>query len=230
MPETTPRVCAAALMLALALAVTSCDGQPLATTEIRYELRVEMTVDGRPVTASTVHGLRVSENMTFGLGAPALLVRAEGQAIVHYMGAGRGWLIVPLVGETQGNLDSMFVSSCVGSRGDRTGRQYVEEVAAFSGECQVREQWRPLLVMASDKNDKASLKVVDAEQMDKSFGAGIELRRIVLETTDDPVSTGVLSVLPWLKKRTAENFEYVWIRGPRDRSLTDGNFATELKQ
>lgn len=232
MPGNVPRVsAAAALVFALVPALAACDGQPLATTEIRYELRVEMTIDGRPVSASTVHGLRVSENMTFGFGAPALLVRAEGQAIVHDMGDGRGWLIVPLEGAHQGNVDSMFISSCIGSRGDRTVREYVAAVESFSGVCEVEEPWRPVLIKARDKADKSSLEAVEPEDFGEAFGPGVQLERVVMEPTSRPISTGILDELPWLEKRTTISFDYIVARGKNgDEEMTNGDFATELRQ
>ena len=56
----------------------------------------------------------------------------------------------------------------------------------------------PMLVRFRDVRDPKSVEAVDAGALDKSFGAGVKLRRIVLAVTDDPVTSGIENWLGWL--------------------------------
>ena len=49
---------------------------------------------------------------------------------------------------------------------------------------------KPLLVTFSDINDPSSVKKVDPYDLESHFGAGVKLKRITLEITDESVSEG----------------------------------------
>ena len=49
-----------------------------------------------------------------------------------------------------------------------------------------------------DIRDPKSVERVDPAALDKSFGAGVTLRRITVAVTNDPVTTGIEKRLGWL--------------------------------
>jgi hypothetical protein len=57
----------------------------------------------------------------------------------------------------------------------------------------------PLLVTFTDIKNPKTVVGVDPTDLAKSFGAGIKLRRITVQITDDPVTAGIGKRLGWLK-------------------------------
>ncbi len=58
----------------------------------------------------------------------------------------------------------------------------------------------PLLVTFTDIRDPKTVARVDPDDMVKSFGEGVTLRRITLQITNEPVTTGIEKRLGWLGK------------------------------
>ena len=56
----------------------------------------------------------------------------------------------------------------------------------------------PLLVRFLDIHDPRTIKKVDPESLAVSFGSGVVLKRITLQVTDDPVTSGIANKIPWL--------------------------------
>lgn len=56
----------------------------------------------------------------------------------------------------------------------------------------------PILVRFRDIANPRTVEKVDPDQLNKSFGPGVKLRRITVELTDDPVTTGIEKRLGWL--------------------------------
>ena len=59
---------------------------------------------------------------------------------------------------------------------------------------------RPMLVTFGDVSDPASVQRVDPDDLAASFGEGVSLRRITVQMTDDPVTTGIEERLEWLPR------------------------------
>ncbi len=56
----------------------------------------------------------------------------------------------------------------------------------------------PMLVQFHDIADPKTLERVDPDNLPASFGPGIRLRRITVQLTEEPVTTGITKRLPWL--------------------------------
>lgn len=56
----------------------------------------------------------------------------------------------------------------------------------------------PLLVRFGDVADPASVEEVKPDALDRTFGAGVRLRRIAIEATNEAVTTGIGDRLGWL--------------------------------
>ncbi|MEO5772509.1 MAG: hypothetical protein ABIQ32_00135 [Sphingomicrobium sp.] len=68
----------------------------------------------------------------------------------------------------------------------------------------------PLLVRFRDINNPASVEKVTPGDLEASFGPGVRLKRIMVAVTDDGVTTGIATRLPWLDhlekyRRTPDN-------------------------
>lgn len=60
---------------------------------------------------------------------------------------------------------------------------------------------RPMLVRFRRLEDPASVERVDPANLAAAFGAGVTLRQITVQLTDDPVTTGLAARLPWLAQQ-----------------------------
>lgn len=58
----------------------------------------------------------------------------------------------------------------------------------------------PLLVRFRDIAQPASVEEVNPDDLAASFGSGVSLRRLVVTTTDDPVTYSLVKTLPWLDR------------------------------
>jgi hypothetical protein len=58
----------------------------------------------------------------------------------------------------------------------------------------------PMLVRFTNITDPKTVEKVDPDDLAKSFGAGVKLKRITVQLTDDPVTFGVERRLTWLMK------------------------------
>lgn len=56
----------------------------------------------------------------------------------------------------------------------------------------------PMLVTFEDEADPTSVARVDPDDLAASFGEGVNLKRITVKLTDDPVTTGIEERLGWL--------------------------------
>ncbi len=58
----------------------------------------------------------------------------------------------------------------------------------------------PLMARFGDLRDPKTVMLVDPDVLDQAFGNGVRLKRLTIQPTNDPVSTGIEKVLPWVKK------------------------------
>jgi hypothetical protein len=94
----------------------------------------------------------------------------------------------------------------------------------------------PRMITFREINDPSSVERVDPEAFPAVFGPGYALERIVLELTDDPVSTDIEKKLPWLltHRGTLKPItKDVRLSDPSDpdlRRLDSASFSTERFQ
>ena len=58
----------------------------------------------------------------------------------------------------------------------------------------------PMLVTFGDLNNPASFRKVEAVALDKVFGAGVRLKRITVQVTNDPTTARISQRLEWLDR------------------------------
>ena len=76
--------------------------------------------------------------------------------------------------------------------------EWAGTLSRLRGVGDVPEEHYPLLVTFTDINDPSSVKKVEPWDLESHFGAGVKLKRITLEITDEPVTEGrVETVLGW---------------------------------
>ena len=82
----------------------------------------------------------------------------------------------------------------------------------------------PLLVRFRDINDPMTVERVDPGNLAASFGGGVSLTRASLETTRDPVTTGIDRRLPWLKPLKGGYLDGKFASGNSPLGLDGGDF------
>ena len=66
---------------------------------------------------------------------------------------------------------------------------------------EVKGRAMPAFATFADVDDPSSVKVVDAQALDRWFGAGVRLKRITITKTDEPVTEGrIEGVLDWIMR------------------------------
>lgn len=76
--------------------------------------------------------------------------------------------------------------------------QRIASGSGITSPAEVAPKDYPLLVTFGDMQDPTSVTRVDPTNLAASFGLGVRLKRIVVEVTDDDVTTGIEERLGWL--------------------------------
>ncbi len=75
----------------------------------------------------------------------------------------------------------------------------------------------PRMVTFADLDDPTSVELVNPDDLAASFGEGVKLKRITVQITEAPVTTGIEKRLVWLGEYPEPSLDPV--RGPKDFSL-----------
>jgi hypothetical protein len=150
-------------------------------------------------------------NRAIGFGSLST-VGEEGEAVVVDLGT-HGVLFATLASETllRGGQLGMYTAALTPFQRFRgpigKGLCPKDEYASYIDEVQ-RQKLRgelplkdlPVLVRFKDMNEPTSVEQVDPFDLAKSFGPGVRLKGAFIEITDDPLTNGIASRLPWLTK------------------------------
>ncbi|WP_298309262.1 hypothetical protein [uncultured Erythrobacter sp.] len=236
------------LFSSLALAsLTACDASD-DPPSFRYRLTVEVDTPDGLQTGSSVIEVNATESPSGAVvldgGARA---RARGEAVAVDLPDGQT-LFALLQSENEADWAStiMFLLSPRYRGGDayeRTvfairrhkGARELPYVKTVGGGMVRRDGW-PMLAIFGDLSDPTSIKKVDPFDLAGTFGKGVDLRRMTVQVTDDPVSTGVEQRLKWM-----DQYRRKWLNGRSTISqdlttdeltarLTAGSFSTEFAQ
>jgi hypothetical protein len=64
----------------------------------------------------------------------------------------------------------------------------------------------PMLIRFRNSNESSSAEVVDPDDLALVFGDGVKIVRVKAEITNEPVTSGIDSYLPWLKSGYREKY------------------------
>lgn len=173
-------------VVALALAVYAGYKLAYPTYSWRQKLTVEVSVDGKSLSASSVTEVKVVyQSQLFFPDAPALRASLEGEAVVLDI-PGRGKLFALL-----GGLAGLAGKTFAGQLPDKaTSKERFSSISNLEGAYEVPTKNHPLLVTFTDVDDPRTVKKVDPDNFAKTFGPGALLSRLTLEITDEQVTKG----------------------------------------
>jgi hypothetical protein len=186
---------------AVASTLVGCGGSP------RHMFRFRETVE-----VDTPQGLRSGSSvmeMSAAMAAfklpdsAAVDLRVKGEAVAVDLPGGQS--LFALVGKTPGGDD---VRGAVINTFDhrRPGEAKLVAMIEMLGrkeslgrEAVMRPQDLPTFVRFRDIRDPKTVELVDPNDLAKSFGTGVKLRRAVLIVVDEPVTVGIEKQLAWLQ-------------------------------
>jgi hypothetical protein len=195
---------------------------------IRFAVHAEMSDGDTPYKGTGVWELHVQQ---VPLGS-SMGLRVRGEAIrLQGPGYRNLFLLRKGVGPNSGPTGGGYPILC----GDGTSRTNFEFIAKlrdqFIGPCEIDAH--PMLVEAANPLDPATIKPLVYTQQQKGPCDGLCLRKLWIERTDEPVTTGVKYVFPWLEGLEFSASEIVtgkkiFALAPDSKILMRMDFSTEV--
>ncbi len=206
------------VMLCLALAVSGCsltDQTPV----YRYRLTVEVDTPDGVKTGSSV--IEVDTEVAGGYSIPTpgrVTNRVRGEAVTVDLGEGRVLFAllrseadIDWAGRVMYRLSPQYAGENALRDGYRNMLRHRPERTVprhFSRADQVNERSAyPMLVTFRDIDDPTSVEEVDPDDLAATFGEGVSLKRITVQITDDPVTSGIGQRLGWLGQYRKKHFD-----------------------
>ena len=205
---------------------------------IRYELAVEIKVDGEKYEAKSVIEFvyQILPDMLDNIGRCAFNGEMHGYALTLNLGR-RGQLYIidqrpPLMTESRtflypdaARLESLpFVANHLQSYGAPSRmRQVLDRVTKIRNAVDVEPRKLPMIVTFSDPKDMYTLTEVDPEHLDKVLGSGARITKATYRPTDDPISPMPPDWPAWLK---TSNFDDLT---PKDSKHSLMDYVTSIQ-
>jgi len=166
------------------------------TYTCRYRMTVNVEVDGKLRSGSSVIEFQISKQMRFLPDVNPIKFDAVGEAVYVDLDGQRGLMALLKSGTnaTDGNFPLRVVPAHFKLDMDRQ----LASLPGLRGKWELPANELPTLVTFSDANRSATLRIVHPDQLEQAFGAGVHWRGIVIEMTTDPVTHGLESRLPFL--------------------------------
>ena len=228
-----------ALLVLAAFAAYSAYDRVFPSGSLRYRLTLEVEVDGKVHTGSGVIEARYEIPPRWMLGANRVVSSVRGEAVVVDLGS-RGVLCslligVPIVNPGGYNAEAAAVPlrafGLAGSIGD-IEESTLKRLSSVNARSDMRLSSLPMLVWFRDANDPKTVELADPAELDALLGPGAHLKRAMIETTRDRVTTGIERKLPWLTKRKGARGTITGAQSSTpnrpELNLTGIEFSTEL--
>lgn len=194
-----------ALIALFATSLSACDDP--AAPDYRYRLTVEVDTPEGLETGSSV--IEVKQTLGRAGGAPAssqIYTRMRGEAVAVDLPGGRT-LFALLRSDNNSQWAGTIVSALTPQTVGSGGEARFDGVLRLKGEKEVPRRYPraprlsayPMLVTFGDIDDPTSVAKVDPDDLAATFGEGVELKRITVQLTDAPVTTGIEKRLGWLR-------------------------------
>ena len=192
-------------VFALVLGLAGCaDSAP----DYRYRLTVEVDTPQGLRSGSSVIEVEQSMGRTAMSGfGKRIDRRVRGEAVAVDLPGGRT-LFALLRSETDTDWAAQVMQRLAPDTEGEPWDERFDNVLSIEGEVEVPRSFSPqrpdegsaypMLVTFGDLSDPTSVERVDPDGLAASFGEGYALKRITVQLTDDPVTTGIEEQLAWL--------------------------------
>jgi hypothetical protein len=188
----------------------------------RYRLMVEVDTPTGLKTGSSVIEVRTSIAGDYSIPDPKSASRsyrgeavavdiAPGQTLFALLGGAdtRMWAVVPPVSQKLLMANAQRYQYVF-------NKTLIDEILALKGAQPLPRETKfgadvisgyPMLVRFRDVRDPMTVEAVDPDHLDASFGAGVKLRRITVQITDDPVTSGIEKRFSWWNHHKNRHFD-----------------------
>ena len=195
-------------VLATVFTLSACgssDGPP----DYRYRLKVEVHTPEGLKTGSSV--IQVTQRLVRPGSSPAGTAverRVKGEAVAVDL-PGEKTLFALLRSDDDTSWAYRVMQTLAPDVEGESFEQQLDDMLELKGEITLPRMFPrhgpidersayPMLVTFGDINDPRSVQQVDPDNLAASFGDGIVLKRITVQITSDPVTTGIEERLRWL--------------------------------
>ncbi|MEO1199685.1 MAG: hypothetical protein AAFX39_10700 [Pseudomonadota bacterium] len=203
---------------------------------LRYEMVVEVEADGEIYRGASVLEATYRHQPPLG-SAPMMVGHSRGEAVVVDIGD-RGTLFVLVTGPHGCPGNEEFRSRWSGYDPENIPRAVFDlrlsdkdtlrRLRYFEGFAEVPLNRMPLMVRFDDITDPLTVSQVDPCDLAASFGDGVSLSRVTIETTRASITTGIEARLPWFEDLRGRTLDGSRITTSNDLSNTigPGSFKT----
>jgi hypothetical protein len=208
------RVLKGVMAAAAALPLAGCE--TLFPWHWRQKLVLTVETPSGVAVGSAVAEVSWARNYVFKDG-PSYYSDIEGEAPVVDLGGGRFLFALLSHGNEPDYTADLFMELVRFGREEelRGFRNIFHAVQNSVGPQTVPPQLYPMLVTFADLTDPKSVRQVLPDELAKHFGAGVTLKSITLEITDEPVTEGAVEkVIPWIWKHRGDLKPYTDRLGP----------------
>lgn len=202
------RIIKAAWLALAALMVPGCAFADDTAPDYRYRLTVEVeTPEGLKAGSSVIE---VQQTLVRAGSSPAHQAverRVRGEAVAVDLPGGKTMFALLRSDNDIDWASRVFV--LLAPKRKQTFEDSLDDVLEVKGEQALPRMWPavstipersayPMLVTFNDLAKPESVAAVDPDDLAATFGDGVKLKRITVELTDDPVTTGIEERLGWL--------------------------------
>ena len=239
------RILQAAWLALAALTLPGCAFAEDKAPDYRYRLTVEVETPEGVKTGSSV--IEVEQSMGRAGGSPLhsqIYRRIQGEAVAVDMPGGKT-LFALLRSDNDIEWASKVMFMLAPDVAGETGDEKFDNMLLIKGKIEVPRTFPPvawipersaypMMVTFGDLADPTSVAEVDPDDLATIFGEGVKLKRITVELTDDPVTTGIEERLDWLRslwpnKLNGDRFED-FDKPELAARLSSNSFSTEVKK
>lgn len=199
----------AAFLTVAALFVMGCSVGDDNTPDYRYRLTVEVETPQGVHSGSSVIEVEQTMGRSAGSGFGAIIMRrVRGEAVAVELPNG-STVFALLRSDDDVDWASHVVANMAPELGGEAWEESFDNVLLLEAESELPRQWPavggledrsayPMLVTFADLDDPTSVERVNPDDLAATFGEGFHLKRITVQLTNDPVTTGIDERLAWL--------------------------------
>lgn len=203
------------------------------TPDYRYRLTVEVETPEGLKTGSSVIEVQQSMGRSAGTGFGEIIMRrVHGEAVSVDLPGGRT-LFALLRSEDETDWAGSVMQYVAPKVESKSFKEKFGNMLLIEGERELPRHWPPfagglrlsaypMLVTFTDLSDPTSVAEVDPDDLAATFGPGVRLKRITVQITDDPVTTGIEERLGWLSEYPEPRLD------PDYRGSTTPNLSQQL--
>lgn len=229
---------AAILLLAALLGLLALSGCKYNQSEYRFRMTVEVETPDGIKTGSSVYEAGAADRVALTSEDAAGDLWSHGEAVAVEVAPGKVLFALLKTGAHFGDMATLSMEALdpgFSPHHDTVGS--AARIAAGEGVTSpavVDPAIYPMLVTFRNIEDPTSVELVDPDDLAASFGEGVKLKRITVQITDDPVTTGIEKRLGWLRPVGDERGSLVknpprLLKDATPRDLVSpGDFSSEI--